>query len=93
LIWTITKKAQSTIIDPQVPLALWGEAVNTAVYLRQQTPHEGLTKRDDCHCYQPSYPTPYEMLHAFGKPSHDDDSNEIMHKAPLHHLQRFGCYA
>jgi len=33
------------------------------------------------------------MLHAFGKPSHNIDGNDISYNAPLHHLWRFGCYA
>jgi len=33
------------------------------------------------------------MLQAVGKPTHDNDGNEISYKAPLHHLRRFGCYA
>jgi len=80
------------MIHSQAPLVFWGEAVNTAVYLYQWTPNEGLTKRYDHNGYQAQYPTPYEMLQAFGKPSHDNDGNEISYKAPLHHLRRFGCY-
>jgi len=93
MIQTITEKARSMMIDSQAPLAFWSEAVNTAVYLHQRTPNEGLTKTDDCAGYQAPYPTPYEMLQAFGKPSHNNDGNEISYKAPLHHLRRFGCYA
>jgi len=81
------------MIDSQAPLILWGEAVNTAVYLHQRTPNEGLTKRDECDDYKAPFSTPYEMLHAFGKPSHNNDGNEILNKAPLHHLSRWGCYA
>jgi len=62
MIHTITEKARSRMIDYQAPLLFWGEAVNTAVYLPQRTPNEGLTKRDDCHGYQAPYPTPYVML-------------------------------
>jgi len=32
------------------------------------------------------------MLQAFGKPSQDNDGNEISYKAPLHHLRRFGWF-
>jgi len=90
---TLTERARFMMIDSQVSLVFWGEAVNTAVYLHQRTPNKGLTKRDDRNGYQAPYPTPYEMLQAFGKPSHDNDGNEMSHKAPLHHLRRFGCYA
>jgi len=50
-------------------------------------------KRDNLEGYQVPYSTPYEMMQVFGKPSHDNDGNEIWYKAPLHHRQRFGCYA
>jgi hypothetical protein len=92
MIETITKKARSMMIDSQAPLVFWGEAVNTAVCLHQQTTNEGLAKRDDRKGYQAPYPTPYEMLHAIGKPSHNN-GNKISYQAPIHHLRRFGCYA
>jgi hypothetical protein len=90
---TITVKEQSMMIDFQVPLVFWGEAANTGVYLHQQTPNECLTNRDDPDGYQAPYPTPYGMLQAFTKPTHDNDGNEISCKANLHHLRRFGCFA
>ena len=93
MIHTITEKARSMMVHSQMPLVFWGEAVNTAVYLGQQTPNEGLTKRDDRDGNQAPYPTPNEMLHAFGKPSHDNDGTKISYKAPLHQLLRFGCDA
>jgi hypothetical protein len=93
LIQTITETAHSMMFDSQAQLVFRGEAVNTAVYLHQQTPNEGLTKRDDREGYQASYPTPYEMLQAFRKPSHNNGGKEISYKALLHRLQRFGCYA
>jgi hypothetical protein len=93
MIQTITEKARSMMIDDQSPHVFWGEAVNTAVGLHQRTPNEGLTKRDDRDGYKAPCSTPYEMLHAFGKPSHNNDFNEISYKAPLHHLRQFGCNA
>jgi hypothetical protein len=93
MIQTITEKARSMMIDSQAQQGIWEEAVNTAVYLHQRTPNEGLKKRDIRNGYQAPYLTPYEMLQAFGKPSHDNDGNEISYKAPLNHLRRFGCYA
>ena len=93
MIQTITEKAQSMMIDSQAPFVFWGEAVNTAVYLHQRTPNEGLTKRDNRDGYQEPYPTPFKMLQAVGKPSHDNDGNEIVYKTPLHHIRLFGCYA
>jgi hypothetical protein len=42
IIHTITEKARTMIIDTHVPVQFWGEAVNTAVYLHQRSPNEGL---------------------------------------------------
>jgi hypothetical protein len=92
MIRTITKKARAMMIDSQAPVQFWGEALNTASYHHQRSPKEGLTKRDDRDGYQAPYNTPYEMLHTFGKPAHDDAGNKISYKAPIHLLQRFGWY-
>ena len=92
MIRTITEKARAMMIDSQAPIQIWGEAVNIAVYLHQRSPNEGL-KRNDHDGYQAPYETPYEMLHGFGKPTHDADSNEISYQGSLHNLRRFGCYA
>jgi hypothetical protein len=92
MIRTITEKARAMMIDSQAPIQFCGEAVNTAVYLHQRSPNEGF-KRNDRDGYQAPYETPYEMLHGFGKPTHDADGNEISYKASLHNLRRFGCYA
>ena len=77
MIRTITEKARAMIIDSQAPVQFWGEAVNTAVYLHQRSPNEGLKRKNDRNGYQTPYETPYEMLHGFGKPMHDADGNEI----------------
>jgi hypothetical protein len=90
MIQSITGKARSMMINFQVPLVFCGDAVKTAMYLHQPTPNEGTTKRDDHHAYQGPYSTPYKMLQAFGKPSHNNDGNDIWYKAPLQHLNRFG---
>jgi len=92
MIRTITEKARAMMIDSEAPVQFWGEAVNTAVYLHQQSPNEGLTIRDDRDGYKAPYETPYEMLHAFGKPAHDKAGNKISYKAPIHHLRQFCCY-
>jgi len=92
MIRTITEKARGMMIDSQAPVQFWGEAINTAVYLHQRSPNEGL-KRYDRDGYQAPYETPYEMLHRFGKPTHDADGNEISYQASLHNLRQFGCYA
>jgi len=92
MIRTITGKTRAMIIDSQAPVQSWGEAVNTAVYLHQRSPNEGLKRINDRDGYQAPYKTPYEMLHGFGKPTHDADGNEISYQAPLHNLHRFGCY-
>jgi len=93
MIRTITEKARAMMIDSQAPIQFWGEAVNTAVYLHQRSPNEGLKRKNDHDGYQAPYETPYEMLHGFGKPTHDADGNEISYQASLHNLRRFGCYA
>jgi hypothetical protein len=97
MIRTITDIARAMILDSQAPLVFWGEAINTAVYLHQRLPNEGLTKRDDCDGYKAPSKTPYEMLPSYGKPEYDkppDDPTRIKYsyKAQLHHLRRFGCY-
>ena len=80
------------MIDAQVPVEFWGEAVNTANYLHRLTPNNGLIKRDDRDGYEAPYNTPHEMLHAYGKPRHDAKGKDISYKAPTDHLRRFGCY-
>ena len=59
MIRTVTEKAQAMMIDSQAPVQFWGEAVNTAVYLHQKSPHEGLKVKNDHDGYQVPYKTPY----------------------------------
>jgi hypothetical protein len=92
MIHTITEKAQVMMIDSQAPMQFWEEAVNTAVYLHQRSPNEGL-KRNDRDGNQARYETPYKMLHGFGTPTPDADSNEISYQASLHNLCRVRCDA
>jgi hypothetical protein len=92
MIRTITEKARAMIIDSQAPVQFWGEAVNTAVYLHQRSPNEGLKRNHNRDGYQAPYKTPYKMMHGFGKPRQDADGSEILYQAPLHNLRRFGCY-
>jgi hypothetical protein len=92
MICTITEKARAMMIDSQDPIQFWGEAVNTAVYLHQRSRNEGL-KRNDRNGYHAPYEMPYELLHGFGKPTHDADGNEILYQASLHNLRGFRCYA
>jgi hypothetical protein len=92
LIRKITEKAHVMMIDSQAPIQFWGEAVNTAVYLHQRSPNEGL-KRSDRDGYQAPYEMPYEMLHGFGKPRYNANGNIILYQASLQNLRRFGCYA
>jgi len=92
IITTITERARAMILDSQAPLKLWGEAVNTAVYLHQHMPTEGLTRRDDCYGFKAPYNTSYDMLHFYRKPEFDKPLNDptrkrINYKAPLHHLR------
>jgi len=97
MIRKITEKARGMILDTQAPLEFWGEAINTAVYLHQRLPNEGLTEGDDRDGYKAPYVTLYEMLHSYGQPEYDkppDDPTRmtISNRAPLHHLRRLGCY-
>jgi len=86
MIRTITEKAQAMMIDSQAPIQFWGEAVNISVYVDQRSPNDGL-QRNDCDGYQALYETPYEMLHGFGKPTHNADGNKISYQASLHNLR------
>jgi len=46
IIRTITEKAWEMMSDSQAPVQFWGEAVDTAVYLHQRSPNEGLERID-----------------------------------------------
>jgi len=97
MVCTITEKARAMILDSQAPLEVWGEAINTAVYLHHRMPNEGLTKRDDSDGYKAPYETPYEMLQSYGKhesekPLDDPTRKKISYKAPLNYPRQFGCY-
>jgi len=52
MIRTITEKAWAMIIDSQAPVQFWGVAVNTAVYLHQRSPNEGLKRKNGRDGYQ-----------------------------------------
>jgi len=93
MICTITEKARVMMINSQAPIQVWGEVVNTAVYLHHRSPNEGLKRKNDNDGYQAPYKTPYELLHGFAKPTHDADGNKISYQASVHNLHRFGCYA
>ena len=92
IIGVITEKARAMMIDAQVPVEFWGEAVNSANYLHRMAPNNSLIKRDDRDGHKAPYDTPHEMLHAYGKPKRDAEGKDISYKAPTHHLRRFGCY-
>jgi len=77
MISTISEKARAMMIDSQAPIQLWGEAVNTGVYLHHRPPNEGLKRKNDRDGYQAPYETLYEMVRAFGNPTHDADRNKI----------------
>jgi hypothetical protein len=91
MIRTFTEQAQVITIDSQAPVQFWGEAVNTRVYLHQRSLNKGL-ERNNRDGYQAPYETPYEMLHGFGKPTHDTDGNNISYQASLYNLCRIRCY-
>ena len=52
MIGTFTEKASTMMLDSQVPMEFWAEAVLTACYLHARTPSRALDGK-----------TPYEMLH------------------------------
>jgi len=74
--------ARAMMIDSQAPVLFWGEAVNTAVYLHQSSPNEGL-KRTNCDGYQAPYKTPYKIPHGFERHMHDADGKKISYEASL----------
>jgi len=93
MIRTVTEKARAMMIDSQAPVQFWGEAVNTAVYLHQRLPNEGLERKNHRDGCQAPYKTPYEMVHGFGKPTYNSDGNEILYQSTLHNVRQFRCYA
>jgi hypothetical protein len=64
----------------------WGEAVNNTLYVRDRALNDSLSNWDNCNNYPALFSTPHKMLHAFAKPSHDNDSKKILQKAPYHHI-------
>jgi len=91
MVHTITEKAQAMMINSLAPIQFWGDTVNTAVYLHQRSPNEGLKRENDCDGYQALYKTSYGMLHGLGKPTHDAEGTKILYPPSLHNLGRFGC--
>jgi hypothetical protein len=83
------KITRSVVIDSQVQSVLRGKAFNTTVYLHQQTLNKGQKKTDNCNSLEASYPTPYEMLFVFGKPSHNNYTYNISYKAPFQDIRLF----
>jgi len=86
MIRTITENARAMMIHSQAHIQFWGEAVNTAVYLHQRSPNDGLKTNNDNDIYQAPYETQYEMLHGFGEPMHDAARDNNSYQAPLHNL-------
>jgi len=66
-----------------------GRSSDTAVYLHERSLNECLKRQNDHDGYQEPYKMPYKMLHGFGKPMHDTDSNNIWCQALLQTLQPF----
>jgi len=91
VVQTITEMAWAMMIDSQAPIQFWGEAVNAAVYLHQWSPNEGL-KRNDCDGLHAPHEMPHEMLHGFGKLTHNADGNESSYQVSLHNIRLFGSY-
>jgi len=74
MIRTITEKACAMRIESQAPIQFWAEAGNTTVYFHQRSPNEGLI-RNHCNGNKALYKKPYTMLHRWGQPTHDANSN------------------
>ena len=92
IIRTVTEMARAITIESPAPVLIWGEAVNTAVYLHQRSPNEGLKRKNDRNGYQELYEMPHDMLHGFVKPTPDADSNMILYQGILNNLHWFGSY-
>ena len=90
IIGVIAEKARVMVIDAQVPVGFWGEAVNTANYLHKMILDNGLIKRDDRDGYKAPCDTPHGMLLAYGKPKRDAEGKDISYKAPTYHLLGYG---
>jgi hypothetical protein len=85
IITKITAKARAIMIDSHAHIQISRDAVNTVVYLNQRSPNEGFN-RNDRNGYEALYQMPYDMLHGFGKPTHDADGNKTSDQASLHNL-------
>jgi len=93
MISTLTENVRAMRIDSQARIQLWRKEVNTAVYLDQRSPDEGLNRKKHREGFQAPYEAPYALLHGFGKPTHNANGNKISYHAPLHNLGWFRCYA
>jgi hypothetical protein len=66
------------VIDFEVPVQFWGEALITAVNIHQRSQNEGLKSKNERDGFQAPYETPYEILHGFHKPTQNADNNKIL---------------
>ncbi|KAF8535738.1 hypothetical protein BDD12DRAFT_891912 [Trichophaea hybrida] len=78
---TVTKKLHAMMIDTEEPIEFGEKQLTQQSTSIKDIQNEGLAKRDDRDGYKAPYETPYEMLHAFGKSTHDDDGNKISAEA------------
>jgi hypothetical protein len=60
MILTVAENTHAMMIDSQVAVQFWGEAVDTTVHLHQRSPNEGLKRNNDLDGYQAPYATPYD---------------------------------
>ena len=75
----IMTKARAMRIGANLPHSLWKEIVNTAVYLHNRTPRQGL-----------GWKTPYEVLYTYAASS---SGLSDIRKPQLSHLRAYGCRA
>jgi hypothetical protein len=80
------------MIDFQAACQLWGEAVNTAVYLFQRSPNEGLKMTNDRDDNQAPYERTYEMLHGLANLPMMLTSTRYCIELLSPNLCRFRCY-
>jgi len=65
MIQTINAKARAMLIEANVPIKFWGEAVSTAVYIHRRTPQAGLGNRSPHEILTGKIPE-YKHLRRFG---------------------------
>jgi len=66
MIQTLNSRTRSMLIDANLPITFWAEAINTAVYLHHRSPSSALEGNSPLEALQPARPIPLAHLHRFG---------------------------